>query len=372
MLAKVNGNQVKAYVDLGSQCVTIRRENADRVETKYTVTEKPLTIGGYGSGSMTPCGETNVNITVGLATAAVPVLIVPNESQAIPIIVGQPFTEQPHVTIWRCWNTVRIFEEEKNVGENDDTLQSIEVPDILRRPANLRTKESTVVPTNYVALVKLYVTGSELNADVSVDAQLRCQEGREHCIPRSVLDVDAVNETCIPAMDVSYQELNIKCNERVAQTEVCYLAGEPMQDVKSSCSTTQSCSTASANVRTGPSVIPEIREKLERLNAEHRDCFADSVTEIGRTTAAEMKIEILPKNLHGFAHIGFLLWIESIREDLIALKQQRNSRQENSRRNTTDHTSSRKNCPRTDIASECCSVQGAGGELTSSSLQWTS
>ncbi|KAH7933463.1 hypothetical protein HPB49_012905 [Dermacentor silvarum] len=104
MLAKANGHDVRAYVDLGSQCVTIRREDADRIGVKCTAIDKPLTIGGYRSGRVTPCGEANVNLTVDQATADVPVLIVPNESQAIPLIVGQPFTEQPHVTIPRNIN----------------------------------------------------------------------------------------------------------------------------------------------------------------------------------------------------------------------------------------------------------------------------
>ncbi|KAH7967913.1 hypothetical protein HPB52_004026 [Rhipicephalus sanguineus] len=121
---KVNGSELRAYVHLSSQCVTIRRQDADRIGIKYSLIGKPLTIGDYGSGRVTPCGEANVNLTVDQATANVPVLIVPNESQAIPVIVGHPFTEQPHVTIVRRWNTVRIFEEEKNVDEGDDTLQT--------------------------------------------------------------------------------------------------------------------------------------------------------------------------------------------------------------------------------------------------------
>ncbi|KAH7937147.1 hypothetical protein HPB49_008169 [Dermacentor silvarum] len=64
MLAKANGHDVRAYVDLSSQCVTIRREDADRIGVKCTAIDKPLTIGGYGSGRVTPCGEANVNLTV--------------------------------------------------------------------------------------------------------------------------------------------------------------------------------------------------------------------------------------------------------------------------------------------------------------------
>ncbi|KAL1468207.1 hypothetical protein MTO96_025609 [Rhipicephalus appendiculatus] len=292
MLAKVNGKEVRAYVDLGSQCVTIRREDADRIGIRYSVMEKPLTIGGYGSGRVTPCGEANINITVDQATADVPVLIVPNESQAIPIIVGQPFTEQHHVTVVRRRNTVRIFEEEKNVDESDDTLQSIKIPDLPRRPVCLWAKKVTVVPPNYVGFVKPYVTGSEPNADVFVDAQPRCQEGREHCIPRCAVKVDAANETCIPVINAWYEELNFKANERVARSEVYYLNEEPMQNVKSSCSATRPCSTATANVKTGPGVTPEHREKLDRLIEEYRDCFADSIAEISRTKAAGMKIKM--------------------------------------------------------------------------------
>ncbi|KAL1454785.1 hypothetical protein MTO96_043660 [Rhipicephalus appendiculatus] len=298
MLAKVNGHEVRAYVHLVSQCVTIRREDADEVGIKYSVMEKPLTIGGYGSGRVTTCGEANVNLTVDQATADVPVLIVPNESQAIPIIVGQPFTEQPDVTVVRRRNAVHIFEVGKNGDEGDDTLQSIKMPDLLRRPVCLWAKEVTVVPPNYVGFVKPYVTGSETNADAFVDVQPKCQEGREHCIPRCVVNMDAANETCIPVMSASYQEFNIKTDERVARSEVCYLDEEPMQDVKLSCSAMRPCSTATVNVKTGPSVTPEHREKLDRLIEEYRDCFAHSVAEISRTKAAGMKIKMTTDREH--------------------------------------------------------------------------
>ncbi|KAH7985183.1 hypothetical protein HPB52_024275 [Rhipicephalus sanguineus] len=101
MLTKVNGSELRAYLDLGRR--------------------------------VTPCGEANVNFTVNQATADVLVLIVPNESQAIPVIVGKPFTEEPHIMIVRRRDTARIFEE-KNVDEGGDTLQSIEIPDLPRRP----------------------------------------------------------------------------------------------------------------------------------------------------------------------------------------------------------------------------------------------
>ncbi|KAH8019664.1 hypothetical protein HPB51_020882 [Rhipicephalus microplus] len=160
------------------------------------------------------CGEANLNLTVDQAVADVPALIVPSESQAIPIIVGHPFTEQSSVMAVRRQNTVHIFEEEKNGDESDDTLKSIEIPNLSRCPVCLWAKESTIVSPNYIGFVRLYGTGSEPNADVFVDAQLRCQEGHEHRIPRCVVNVDAAHEMCIPVMNVSHQKLHIKANER--------------------------------------------------------------------------------------------------------------------------------------------------------------
>ncbi|KAH6931031.1 hypothetical protein HPB50_021625 [Hyalomma asiaticum] len=154
LLAKGNRHDIKAYVGLGSQCVTIRREDADRIGIILTATDERLTIGGYGSGRVTRCGEATTHVTVDQATADVRVLIVPNESQAIPLIIGQPFTEQPHVTIVRRRNTLRIFDEKINEDEND-TLQSMKIPDLPQRPVCLWALESTVVPPNYVGIVKL-------------------------------------------------------------------------------------------------------------------------------------------------------------------------------------------------------------------------
>ncbi|KAH7985399.1 hypothetical protein HPB52_025662 [Rhipicephalus sanguineus] len=87
----INGiAQLQSQQTATMPCVTIRREDADRIGIKYSLIGKALTIGGYGSGRVTPCGEANVNLTVDQAIADVPVLIVPNESQAIPVTWDNP------------------------------------------------------------------------------------------------------------------------------------------------------------------------------------------------------------------------------------------------------------------------------------------
>lgn len=74
-VAKANSCDIRAYVDLGSQCITLREEDADRIGITYAKLSKPFTIGGYGSGHVTLCGEANITLTVDQATANVPTLV---------------------------------------------------------------------------------------------------------------------------------------------------------------------------------------------------------------------------------------------------------------------------------------------------------
>ncbi|XP_077534640.1 uncharacterized protein LOC144146572 [Haemaphysalis longicornis] len=298
MPAKLNGHEIRAYVDLGSQCVTLRQEDAERLEISYTKLKESLSIGGYGSGCVTPCGEASATITVDQATADVHLYVVPSSSQSIPLLVGQPFTEQPHVTIVRRRQTVRIFEERENVHETDDTLRSIEIPDLPQRSVCLWAKESTVVPPKYVGFVKLYATGAILSTDVFVDAQFRCQEGREHCIPRCVVTVDEAYETRLPIMNMSNHDLDIKEHERVARAEICYPDDMPEREIN--VHVTQRQPMPREEIKTGPAVTPHQRKMLECLIDEYRDCFARNISEIGQTSAAEMKIELTTDELVRF------------------------------------------------------------------------
>lgn len=58
--------------------------------------------------------------------------------------------------------------------------------------------------------------------DVLLDAQFRCQKGREHCIPRCIINVNEAYETCLPIMNMLNQNLDIKEHGQVARQEIYY------------------------------------------------------------------------------------------------------------------------------------------------------
>lgn len=128
--ALIEGKPVKAYVDLGSQCITLCHADADYLGVTYAKTTDRCKIGGYGFDYVIPCGISQVHLTVDQASARVPIYIVPNGSQAIPLLDGKPFTDQPHFTIIRRRNVRQVFEESRNAGDEDDQLRYINVPDL--------------------------------------------------------------------------------------------------------------------------------------------------------------------------------------------------------------------------------------------------
>ncbi|KAK9695111.1 Integrase zinc binding domain [Popillia japonica] len=57
--ATLNGNPIKSYVDLGSQCVMIREADANVLNVKIEPLDKPMQIRGFGEGALTPIGKFN-------------------------------------------------------------------------------------------------------------------------------------------------------------------------------------------------------------------------------------------------------------------------------------------------------------------------
>ncbi|XP_064479068.1 uncharacterized protein LOC135392282 [Ornithodoros turicata] len=293
MEAKVNGNSVRSYLDLGSQCVTLRESDASRMQLKYEKLNKPYTINGYGSGQIVPLGETRVSLEVDQATAEVDVYIVSDDAQRIPLLIGHPFTEQNHITIVRRRNVVRVFEEPltENLDADEESLMNMKIPDLPQRRVNLWSAEATVIPSGYVGFVQLQAPSDLAAGDVFIEAQFRPQANSESCIPRCVISIDDTHSSCVPVMNLSARDLHIRQNEVVVRGDSCTETREPVEELKSNLCCERSLVDFS-QVNIGPCVPPKQRDNLLTLLEKYRNCFAVEVSEIGCTDAVEMKLEL--------------------------------------------------------------------------------
>lgn len=94
---------------MGSQRVTLRQFDAESLEFERQELQKAFSISGYGAGTIQVLWKARAPLRVDEATAEVTVYIVPDEAQGVPLLIGQLFTEQPHVTIVRRGKCLRLF-----------------------------------------------------------------------------------------------------------------------------------------------------------------------------------------------------------------------------------------------------------------------
>lgn len=140
--ALVDEKQVKAYADTGSQLFLMRKSDADQACLTIMSLPNTVEVRGYGEGKLVPLGVVMVQLQVDHATSRVPLHIVPDDAQTIPLIVGQSFTEQPHIVLVKRGNTVRIYEELKEVND----IYNMDIPNLPSRVVSLWAKQSVVIP----------------------------------------------------------------------------------------------------------------------------------------------------------------------------------------------------------------------------------
>lgn len=164
--AHVNGQPLRAYVDLRSQCVTLRLSEAQKLYLKIDSTQDVLR--GYGGAAVQSCGVSKVTLKVDLAEATADAHIIPDCVQNVPIIVGQPFTDQPSVVAVQRGGELRLSEA--------GTAELPEVEQLPPRKVVLWAERAYIIPPGRAADIKVIVKYSDYKGDVYVDLSFCCKE----------------------------------------------------------------------------------------------------------------------------------------------------------------------------------------------------
>lgn len=90
--ATINGVSVRAYIDMGAVWVAMRSSEVDKLSIDFETQVKDVFV-GYGFGLVQSLGRFEANLCIDGVVARVPVNVVPDEIQEIPLLVGHPFTE---------------------------------------------------------------------------------------------------------------------------------------------------------------------------------------------------------------------------------------------------------------------------------------
>lgn len=153
------------------------------------------------------------------------ILVVPDDVPEIPMIIGQPFTEQRHIILYKDNKSLRFLKK------SDDYLPQIEGSTATK--TKLWAKDATVIPPSHIRHV---VCRMEAQGDVFVDLSVRSKEGQEHCVPRCIVSPE--DEECIiPVMNLADQGLINKKDRVVARGSLCIPDPMTSADASNNCGT---------------------------------------------------------------------------------------------------------------------------------------
>ncbi|KAJ8687584.1 hypothetical protein QAD02_023378 [Eretmocerus hayati] len=80
----------------------------DAKALELSIEDTDLVLRGYGRAIVRPRG--GCNVVLKMSEAPVRVHVVPNDIQDVPMIVGQPFTDQPDVVVVQRAGEMRLFQ----------------------------------------------------------------------------------------------------------------------------------------------------------------------------------------------------------------------------------------------------------------------
>ncbi|XP_047525101.1 uncharacterized protein LOC125062962 [Pieris napi] len=105
--ANVNGRELDCFVDFGSQCTILTESVAKELAISWSTQDLPV-LRGFGDSLVNSLGKCNVQIEVDSAKANVDVLIVPDYLLKVPLLLGQSFTEQNHILVYKTNDNLKI------------------------------------------------------------------------------------------------------------------------------------------------------------------------------------------------------------------------------------------------------------------------
>jgi hypothetical protein len=205
--AVVNGEVVKSYLDLGSTVCVMRDDLVPKLNLMCDWSDKRKIVGYGGAVTMT-LGTTNVHLEVDGVGADVNFYVVPRETQKIPLLVGHPFTEQPHIRIIKTKDEIRV--------EKDTTATVNSTPE----KVVLWAKDASVIPENFLGHV--VVRSNKINTDPCGEGGVR-QIASMDCglVSRCVVKTDEIGEAVLPELNISGKDVTVKEDIEMARGETC-------------------------------------------------------------------------------------------------------------------------------------------------------
>lgn len=263
---------MQAFFDFGSSCNLVRKSDARRIGVPIDETCKTC-IKGYGLGQTLSMGKITVNLEVDSIQKLVDLLIVPDHLQEVPLLIGQPFTEQSDIVVLKTNKELKFSKQSTKITK---------VP--------LWIMESTTIPPQHVANVKV-CSKIFYEGDLFVDAAMRFEPGKEYAIPRIVINIGSELQTILPIMNLSGRDLELHGKYPIVRARPCETLNEEFNNDVMRVETEKLKPLEESQLNIGTEDT-KVRQKVISLLNEYRGCFSDSAEEMGVSKSGEIEIKL--------------------------------------------------------------------------------
>lgn len=239
--AIVHGKTMSAFIDPGSAECTMRASVVvrERLDTEpSTLSLRPF---GPPENSVSSLGTVTADITVdGVSVPRLAIQVVPDDYQAIDLLIGRPFTDNEAVEYHKIGNNLTFCYAGVAVGECEPPA------------ARMCASEAVAVPPHSVCFV-------------------------------SVCDNDA--RYAVPVTNTSDSQRLVKKNWPSVRGEVSTVYAIDRRNLDPSDIKVE-------DIYVGDGQSQQVREELCALLREFRDCVSTGLWDLGRATGVEMPIKV--------------------------------------------------------------------------------
>lgn len=268
----VNGCEKVGFIDLGSELTLIRESDAKEIFGKWDATEIHPML-GFGGSIVNSIGSSVGSIKIQNVTADVRCVIVPDVFLKYPLLIGQTFSEQPHVRIVKNNNNLIITDK-----YNFDN--------IVIRKLGLRVVEDTTITGD--STIRVY-SDSEYDGSIYIHNSYRTQPNREYSVEEGVYQIEK-GLCSILVSSLTNSAFKFCKDELIARAEIV-LDSFGFYEINRIDSKVQ-CEPFRLEQLNIGDVSDEDKYKLLTLINKYRDCFASSLNELGCTNIEEMAINL--------------------------------------------------------------------------------
>lgn len=276
----VNDVVVPAFIDFGSEVTILKESMVSRLGLEHDSVVS--TMRGFGNELVQSLGSVAVDIVIDGVCAHVSCRIVPDRFLDVPLLVGQTYTEQSHVVVFKSAEKLQFHDvgtemplSKSEINESNVLKVVVEQPMVLNGAASIRA-----------------ITLPRYNGYVLLDNKTVGKPNHQYTILGGVYSVKSgVISVCINPVSypcLLYGGITIS---RATKVEV-------VNRVFSSSAEADTLSQVvldNDSVKIGETACKADRNKLLDILKKYRHCFASTMKELGCTNAAEMNIEVNSK-----------------------------------------------------------------------------